>query len=45
VDTSSVEETNVVTKWSKEWICTEEEAEGQREKKERPYLYHFILIL
>ena len=45
VVTSSVEETEVVTKWSKGRWGTEEEAEGQGEKKERPYLYHFILIL
>ena len=43
---SSVEETEGVTK-----DCirgdkgTEEEAEGKGEKKERTYLYHFILIL
>ena len=47
VDASSVEETEVVTKrWGEGKIMgTEEEAEGQGEKKERTYLYHFILIL
>ena len=47
VDASSVEDTVVVTKrWGKGKIMgTEEKAEGQGEKKERTYLYHFILIL
>ena len=46
VDASSVEETVVVTKlWGKGKMGTEEKAEGQGEKKERTYLYHFILIL
>ena len=47
VDASSVEETEVVTKrWCEGKIMgTEEKAEGQGEKKERTYLYHFILIL
>ena len=47
VDASSVEDTVVVTKrWGEgKMMGTEEEAEGQGEKKERTYLYHFILIL
>ena len=43
---SSVEEAEGVTKDGVRGDKgTEEEAEGQGEKKERTYLYHFILIL
>ena len=43
---SSVEETEGVTKDGiRGDKGTEEEAEGKGEKKERTYLYHFILIL